>query len=149
VALAGEYEPSPWDFVAEQVRVYEATGGAEGDLLDGKPCVILTTRGRRTGKLRKTPLMRVEHDGEYAVVASMGGAPKHPIWYLNLEANPDVTLQDGPTMMDLRARTATPEEKREWWPHAVAAWPDYEKYQASTERDIPVVLFEERADPGS
>ena len=88
--------------------------------------------------------MRVEHDGEYAVVASMGGAPKHPVWYLNLLGDPDVTLQDGEHVMDLRARIATPDEKRAWWPHAVAAWPDYDKYQAATDRDIPVVLFDPR-----
>src|SRR4029079_14169281 len=94
--VQGEYKPSPWDFVANQVREYEESGGTEGLLLEGKPCVILTTKGRRTGKLRKTPLMRVEHDGKYAVVASMGGAPKHPVWYFNLVADPEVTLQDGP-----------------------------------------------------
>jgi deazaflavin-dependent oxidoreductase (nitroreductase family) len=144
VPLDGEYAPSPWDFAAEQVAQYEATGGAKGNLLLGKPCVILTTRGRHTGKLRKTPLMRVEHDGQYAVVASMGGAPKHPLWFLNLQANPEVVLQDGATVMDLTARVATPDEKRDWWPHAVAAWPDYDKYQAKTDRDIPVVLFDPR-----
>jgi deazaflavin-dependent oxidoreductase (nitroreductase family) len=142
VTSEGEYAPSPWDFVAEQVREYEASDGREGNLLEGKPCVILTTRGRRTGKIRKTPLMRVEHDGEYAVVASMGGAPKHPLWFLNLESDPEVVLQDGATVMARRARVASAAEKREWWPRAVAAWPDYEKYQASTDRDIPVVLFD-------
>jgi F420H(2)-dependent quinone reductase len=144
VPLDGDYEPSPWDFVAEQVRRYEETGGKEANLLEGKPCVILTTRGRRTKKLRKTPLMRVEHDGEYAVVASMGGAPKHPVWFLNLRADPDVVLQDGGRVMELRARVASAEEKRAWWPHAVAAWPAYDDYQAATDRDIPVVLFESR-----
>lgn len=142
--LDGEYAPSPWDFVDEQVRQYEATGGKEGAELEGKPTVILTTRGRRTGKIRKSPLMRVEHDGEYAVVASMGGAPKHPVWFLNLLGDPDVTLQDGERVMDARARVASVDEKRTWWPHAVAAWPDYDKYQAATDRDIPVVLFEPR-----
>jgi len=144
MALDGDYAPSPWDFVAEQVRLYEATDGSEGNLLEGKPCVILTTRGRRSGQLRKTPLMRVEHDGEYAVVASMGGAPKHPLWFLNLESDPDVVLQDGARVMDLRARVATPEEKGQWWPRAVAAWPDYDTYQARTDRDIPVILFDPR-----
>jgi len=142
--LEGEYAPSPWNFVDEQVRQYEATGGKEGAELEGKPTVILTTRGRRTGKIRKTPLMRVEHDGGYAVVASMGGAPKNPVWFLNVLGDPDVTLQDGERVMDLRARVATPDEKRAWWPHAVAAWPDYDKYQAATDRDIPVVLFDPR-----
>ena len=144
MSLDGEYAPSPWDFVAEQVRLYEATDGREGNLLEGKPCVILTTRGRRSGQLRKTPLMRVENDGEYVVVASMGGAPKHPLWFLNLEADPDVVLQDGARVMDLRARVASKDEKARWWPIAVAAWPDYDKYQASTDRDIPVVLFDPR-----
>ncbi|HEY8218193.1 MAG TPA: nitroreductase family deazaflavin-dependent oxidoreductase [Acidimicrobiia bacterium] len=142
--LEGDYEPSPWQFVADSVRRYEATGGKEGNLLQGKPCVILTTRGRRTGKLRKTPLMRVEHDGEYAVVASLGGSPTHPVWFLNVLADPEVVLQDGGSVMELRARVATPDEKREWWPRAVAAWPDYANYQASTDRDIPVVFFDPR-----
>jgi deazaflavin-dependent oxidoreductase (nitroreductase family) len=140
--LTGEYEPSPWDQVAEQVRLYEATGGKEGGTLEGAPCVILTTKGRKTGKLRKSPLMRIEHDGVYAVVASMGGAPQHPVWYLNLAANPDVTLQDGDQVLDLRARTASPDEKRHWWPRLTAVWPPYSEYQSKTERDIPVVLLE-------
>ena len=140
--LTGEYEPSPWDWVSEQVQEYEATGGQEGGTLEGAPCVILTTKGRKTGKLRKTPLMRIEHDGVYAVVASLGGAPQHPVWYLNLVANPDVTLQDGDKVLDFRARTATPEEKRHWWPRLTAVWPPYSEYQSKTERDIPVVLLE-------
>ncbi len=140
--LTGEYEPSPWDWVSEQVQQYEATGGEEGGTLEGAPCVILTTKGRKTGKLRKTPLMRIEHDGVYAVVASLGGAPQHPVWYLNLVANPDVTLQDGDKVLDFRARTATPEEKRHWWPRLTAVWPPYSEYQSKTERDIPVVLLE-------
>ena len=140
--LTGEYEPSPWDWVSAQVEQYEATGGTEGGTLDGAPCVILTTKGRKSGKLRKTPLMRIEHDGVYAVVASLGGAPKHPVWYLNLVANPDVTLQDGEQVLDFRARTATPEEKRHWWPRLTAVWPPYSEYQSKTERDIPVVLLE-------
>lgn len=140
--LEGNYEPSPWEPISEQVRQYEESGGTEGLLLEGKPCVILTTRGRRSGKLRKTPLMRVERDGKYAVVASMGGAADHPVWYLNLTANPEVTLQDGPDVMDLTARTANAEEKQEWWPTCLEAWPPYADYQASTDRDIPVVTFE-------
>jgi F420H(2)-dependent quinone reductase len=140
--LEGEYEPSPWDWVSEQVKLYEATGGKEGGTLEGKPCVILTTRGRHSGQLRKSALMRVEHDGRYVVVASLGGAPKHPVWYLNLLADPLVTLQDGDTVMDLRARTATPEEKLEWWPRATAVWPPYAEYQTKTDRDIPVVMLE-------
>jgi deazaflavin-dependent oxidoreductase (nitroreductase family) len=142
--LEGEYEPSPFDQAAEQVRLYEASGGVEGGELEGRPVVILTTKGRKSGKIRKSPLMRVEHDGKYAVVASMAGAPKHPVWYLNLVANPDVTLQDGPNVHDFRARTANAKERAAWWPRAVAAWPGYDEYQANTERQIPVVLFEPR-----
>ncbi len=142
MAIQGDYEPSPWDWVADQVTTYEATGGKEGNLLQGKPCVILTTVGRKSAKVRKSALMRVEHGGEYAVVASMGGAPKHPVWYLNLLADPRVTLQDGDHVMELRARTATAEEKQAWWPVCVEAWPAYADYQAKTERDIPVILFD-------
>jgi F420H(2)-dependent quinone reductase len=140
--LSGEYEPSPSAWVADQVRDYEASGGTENNTLRGVPVVILTTRGRRSGKLRKSALMRVEHDGTYVVVASMGGAPAHPVWYLNLVDDPHVTLQDGATVFDARARTATREEKATWWPHATAVWPDYDDYQARTERDIPVVIIE-------
>src|SRR5579863_9795697 len=140
--MTGEYEPSAFDFVAEQVRLYEETGGREGGTLEGKPVVILTTRGRHSGALRKSPLMRVEHDGRYVVVASMGGAPQHPVWYLNLVADPHVTLQDHAKLLDLRARTATPEERAEWWPVATAAWPAYDDYQKNTTRQIPVVILE-------
>jgi F420H(2)-dependent quinone reductase len=143
--LKGEYEPSPWEWVAEQVRRYEETGGREGNLLEGKPCVILTTKGRHSGKLRKAALMRVEHDGTYAVVASMGGAPKHPVWYLNLLADPDVTLQDGDRVMDLRARVVSGDEKREWWTRATEVWPAYDDYQAATERAIPLIVLEKSA----
>ena len=140
--LTGEYEPSPWEPVAEQVRKYEETGGTEGAVLEGVPVIILTTRGRKSGKLRKSPLMRIEHNGTYAVVASMGGAPQHPVWYLNLVENPDVTLQDGTRVLDLKARTASPDEKREWWPRLTAVWPAYDDYQARTDRDIPVIILE-------
>jgi len=142
MAEAGEYRPSPWDWVADQVRAYEATGGREGGTLEGQPVVILTTRGRRSGAVRKSALMRVEHDGRYVVVASMGGAPTHPVWYLNIVADPRVTLQDGDSVMELRARTATPEERAEWWPRATAAWPAYDEYQTKTDREIPVVVLE-------
>ncbi len=140
--IEGEYEPSPWDFVADQVAQYEASGGREGGTLEGQPCVILTTRGRHTGKLRKTPLMRVEHDGTYAVVASLGGAPKHPVWYLNVVADPAVTLQDGDQVTDRRARVLTGDEKREWWRRAAEVWPPYDEYQTRTDREIPVILLE-------
>jgi F420H(2)-dependent quinone reductase len=138
----GEYQPSPFTFAADQVAQYEATDGAEGSELEGKPTVILTTRGRQSGALRKTPLMRVEHDGRYVVVASMGGAPQHPVWYLNLMADPRFRLQDGAKVMDLVAHTADPEERALWWPRATAAWPAYDAYQANTERAIPVVILE-------
>jgi deazaflavin-dependent oxidoreductase (nitroreductase family) len=140
--LDGEYEPSPWDWVSTQVEEYERTGGREGAVLEGKPVVILTTRGRKSGKVRKSALMRVERDGRYAVVASMGGAPKHPVWYLNLVADPTVTLQDGEQVFTMRARTASPEERRDWWPVAAAAWPPYDEYQTKTDREIPIVLFD-------
>jgi deazaflavin-dependent oxidoreductase (nitroreductase family) len=142
VPLQGEYEPSPWDWVAEQVQQYEATGGREGGTLEGKPCIILTTRGRKTGRLRKSALMRVEHDGTYAVVASLGGAPQHPVWYLNLVADPEVTLQDGDEVSDRRARVVTGDEKREWWARATEVWPAYDEYQTRTDREIPVVVLE-------
>jgi deazaflavin-dependent oxidoreductase (nitroreductase family) len=138
------YEPSPWEFVAETVEQYESSGGKEGGELEGKPVVILTSTGRRSGKLRKTPLMRVEHDGRYAVVASLGGNPKHPVWYFNLKENPEVTLQDGDRVMELRAREVEGDEKREWWSHAVAAWPAYDDYQAKTDRQIPVFVLDPR-----
>ena len=138
----GAYEPSAWSPVADQVAQYESTDGKEGGTLEGKPVVILTTRGRRSGALRKTPLMRVEHDGRYIVVASMGGAPQNPAWYLNVMADPQVTLQDGAKVMELRARTANAEERNVWWTRAAAAWPSYDEYQKNTEREIPVVILE-------
>ena len=143
-AMSEDYAPSPVKFVADQVARYEATGGREGGELMGKPVVILTTTGRKTGAVRKTPLMRVEHDGRYAVVASLGGAPRHPVWYYNIVANPDVRLQDGATVHEMRAREVTGDEKAEWWARAVAAWPAYADYQAKTERTIPVFVLEPR-----
>lgn len=140
--LDGEYAPSTYDHVVEQVRLYESTGGKEGYDLMGKPCVILTTRGRKSGKLRKTPLMRVNRGDRYVVVASMGGAPDHPVWYLNLTDEPLVMLRDGPVVRDYIARTATSEEKADWWPDAIEVWPPYEEYQAKTDRDIPFVILD-------
>lgn len=137
-----EYEPSPWQPIADQVALYEATGGAEGGTLQGKPVIILTTRGRRSGKVRKTPLMRVERDGTYAVVASLGGAPKHPVWYHNLIASPTVTLQDGPNVYEMTGREVDGEERARWWTTATKAWPAYDDYQAKTDRRIPVVVLE-------
>jgi F420H(2)-dependent quinone reductase len=148
MALEGEYEPSPWEWVRTQVETYEKTGGREANtLLDtGLPVIIVTTRGNRSGKLRKTPLMRVEHDGAYALVASMGGAPTHPVWYHNLTADPDaVVIQDGPEAFDATVREVTGAERDEWWARAVEAYPPYAEYQAKTERTIPVFVAERRA----
>jgi len=139
-----DYEASPFEFVADQVKLFEETDGAAGNELQGKPVIILHTIGRKTGKVRKTPLMRVTDGDNYLVVASMGGAPKHPVWYLNLVDHPDVRLQDGPTVHELRARTASPDEKARLWPLATTVWPDYDNYQASTDRDIPLVVLEPR-----
>ncbi|MGI8435051.1 MAG: nitroreductase family deazaflavin-dependent oxidoreductase [Nocardioidaceae bacterium] len=140
--LSGEYEPSPSDWVRKQVETYEQSGGTEGTTAGGKPVVILTSRGVRSGKLRKTPLMRVEHAGSYAVVASLGGAPQHPVWYHNVRADPHVELQDGPTTYDMAARELTGDEKAQWWQRAVEAWPDYEDYQRKNDREIPVFVLE-------
>ena len=140
--IEGQYEPSPWKVAADQVRLYEATGGAEGATLQGKPVVILTTKGRRSGNVRKTPLMRVEHEGAYAVVASMGGAPKHPVWYLNAIADADVTVQDGPNVREMRAREVHGDEKALWWARALETWPAYRDYQEKTGRIIPVLVLE-------
>ncbi|MDX2582763.1 nitroreductase family deazaflavin-dependent oxidoreductase [Streptomyces sp. WI04-05B] len=142
--LEGEYEASPTQWVREQVELYEKSGGTEGTtLLDtGMPVVLLTTRGARSGKIRRTPLMRVEHDGLYAVVASLGGAPKHPVWYFNVLADPRVDIQDGPVRQDRVAREVTGEEKSLWWERAVAAYPEYAEYQKKTDREIPVFVLE-------
>jgi len=123
--------------------LYERSGGTEGTTLmdTGLPVIVLTTRGAKSGKIRKTPLMRVEHDGEYAVVASLGGAPKHPVWYHNIVANPRVELQDGPVSKDYDAREVFGDEKALWWERAVAAWPDYAEYQKKTDRQIPVFVL--------
>jgi deazaflavin-dependent oxidoreductase (nitroreductase family) len=140
--LTGEYAPSTAGWARKQVERYEATDGKEANDLRGRPIIVLTSLGARTGKLRKTPLMRVEHEGLYAVVASQGGAPKHPVWYFNLKANPHVELQDGPTKRDYLARELRADEKAIWWERAVEAWPDYAKYQTRTNRQIPVFVLE-------
>ena len=139
--LRGEYAPSTSDWAREQAELYERSGGAAGTTLRGMPVIVLTSVGARTGKLRKTALMRVEHDGEYAVVASLGGAPRHPVWYHNLKANPHVELQDGPTKGDYTAREVTGDEKARWWERAVAAYPPYADYQRKTTRQIPVFVL--------
>lgn len=142
--LEGEYEPSPTQWVREQVELYESSGGTKGTTLrdTGLPVVVLTTLGARSGKLRKTPVMRVEHEGRYAAVASLGGAPKHPVWYHNIKEHPRVELQDGPVRRDMTAREVTGEEKAEWWKRAVEAFPPYAEYQQKTDREIPVFVLE-------
>lgn len=141
--LIGEYEPSTWDWVREQVETYERTGGQEANTLrdTGMPIIIVTTRGRKSGKLRKLALMRVEHAGEYALVASKGGSDEQPEWYYNLVADPAaVMIQDGPEPWDAVVREVDGDERRAWWERAVAAYPPYDEYQRSTDRQIPVFI---------
>jgi F420H(2)-dependent quinone reductase len=145
VTIDDEYVPSAWDWVAEQVARYESSGGTKGVTIQGVPCVVMTMRGRRSGKVRKAAVMRVEHEGTYAAVASKGGDDHHPGWYLNLLADPDVTLQDGPDVHAVRAREVHGDERAAWWARALAVWPSYDSYQAKTDRTIPVVLLEPRA----
>ncbi|HEX5740555.1 MAG TPA: nitroreductase family deazaflavin-dependent oxidoreductase [Pilimelia sp.] len=139
--LSGTYAPSPSARARRQAETYEATGGAEAGDLQGKPVVVLTTVGARTGKLRKTPLMRVAHGGQYAVVASMGGADTHPAWYHNVRRHPRVELQDGPERHDYVAHEAQGAERDLWWARVVEAWPDYAAYQRRTRRRIPVLVL--------
>lgn len=139
--LEGEYEPGTSDWAREQAERFEATNGAEANQLRGRPIIVLTSRGAKTGKLRKTALMRVEHNGEYAVVASRGGAPKHPFWYWNLVKHPHVELQDGAIKRDYLAREVSGDEKAYWWKRAVDAWPPYADYQEKTDRQIPVFVL--------
>ena len=142
--LTGEYAPSTQKWVRDQVELYESSGGTRGTTLreTGLPCVLLTTLGAKSGLLRKVPLMRVEHEGAYAAVASKGGAPQHPVWYYNLTANPLLELQDGPHKQDMIAREITGAERERWWQRAVAAYPDYADYQRRTDREIPVFVCE-------
>jgi deazaflavin-dependent oxidoreductase (nitroreductase family) len=148
VTLSGEYEPSPRKWVRDQVELYERTGGQQGNTLrdTGLPVVVFTMRGRKSGKIRKVPLMRVEHDGAYALVASQGGSEKHPVWYRNLKANPDALMvQDGAVPFEARARELEGEEREGWWQRAVAAYPPYADYQRRTDRLIPVLLAERKS----
>ena len=140
--LEGEYAPSTSDWAREQAEKIEQSGGTEGTDMQGMPVVVLTTIGNKSGKLRKTPLMRVEHDGHYAVVASLGGAPKHPVWYFNIAANPRVELRDGTEVHDYVAREVFGGEKQTWWDRAVEAYPPYADYQEKTDREIPVFVLE-------
>ncbi|WP_370423782.1 nitroreductase family deazaflavin-dependent oxidoreductase [Streptomyces sp. QH1-20] len=142
--LEGEYEPSPAQWVREQVELYESSGGTRGTTLwdTGLPVVIVTMRGAKSGRIRKIPLMRVEHEGRYAAVASKGGFPRHPVWYFNVKSDPHVELQDGAVRHDMTAREVTGSEKAEWWERAVAAYPPYAEYQEKTDRVIPVFVLE-------
>lgn len=142
MSIDGEYAPSPEKWVRDQVELYERTGGEQGSGMRDMAVIILTSVGAKTGKVRKTPLMRVEHEGRYAVVASQGGAPQHPLWYHNLVAHPRVRLQDGPAAQDMVARELSGAERTQWWDRAVAAFPDYADYQTKTDRQIPVFVVE-------
>ena len=145
MALEGEYEPSPSEWVRDQVEQFEASNGAEANILRGHPewpIVVITSRGVKSGKLRKNPVMRVEHDGAYAAIASKGGAPEHPVWYHNFLAHPEVDLQDGPEKHTYRARVVEGEERAEWWERSVAQFAPYAEYDAKTAREIPVFVLE-------
>jgi deazaflavin-dependent oxidoreductase (nitroreductase family) len=147
MAIDGEYAPSTEAWVRDQVEAYEGSGGTTGTTLrdTGLPVVIVTNRGAKSGKIRKTPLMRVEHEGSYAAVASRGGAPEHPLWYHNLRVHPDVEVQDGPQKWEMIARELTGEERDAWWERAVAAYPPYAEYQTRTSRLIPVFVLEKKS----
>ncbi len=142
MAVQGEYVPGTWPNAARQVAAYERSGGREGNTMHGLPVVIVTMLGARSGKVRKVPVMRVEHDGRYAMVASKGGARDHPGWYHNLVAHPDVELQDGPEPRPFRVHVAEGAERDEWWRRAVEAFPSYAAYQEKTDRVIPVFVLE-------
>ena len=140
--LQGEYEPSPAAWVRDQVEEYESSGGTKGTTLRGVPVVVITSVGASSGKLRKNPVMRVEHDGVYGAIASKGGAPEHPAWYRNLVQHPTVELQDGAAKRDYTVREASGDERVVWWDRAVEVWPDYAEYQTKTDRQIPVLVLE-------
>jgi deazaflavin-dependent oxidoreductase (nitroreductase family) len=140
--LEGEYEPSPSKWVRDQVEEYESSGGKRGTTMRGVPVVVITSVGASSGKLRKNPVMRVEHDGRYAAVASKGGAPEHPSWYRNLAEHPLSEVQDGTFKGDFVARETSGDERATWWGRAVQVWPDYAEYQTKTDREIPVFVLE-------
>jgi deazaflavin-dependent oxidoreductase (nitroreductase family) len=142
MALIGEYKPGTSEWAREQAERFEASGGQEANTMQGKPIIVLTTVGAKTGALRKTPLMRVEHEGDYAVVASKGGAPDEPSWAQNIRQHPLVELQDGAVKRDYLAREVDGDERRTWWDRAVQAWPDYANYQTKTDRLIAVFVLE-------
>jgi deazaflavin-dependent oxidoreductase (nitroreductase family) len=140
--LEGRYEPSPVDWVRKQVEQFESSDGREGNTMKDLPVIVLTTKGARTGNIRKSPLMRVEHDGKYLIVASLGGAPSHPVWYHNVVANPTVEIQDGATRQDMATRELDGDEREVWWKRAVDAFPPYAEYQEKTSRVIPILICE-------
>jgi F420H(2)-dependent quinone reductase len=140
--LQGEYAPSSAKWVRDQVEEIESSGGERGTELRGVPVIVITSMGSESGKLRKNPVMRVEHEGRYAAVASKGGAPEDPAWYRNLVEHPVVEVQDGTHKGDFRARELSGAERDEWWERALAVWPDYADYQTKTDRQIPVFLLE-------
>lgn len=147
MAIEGDYVPNSMQWVRDQVEEYESSGGQKGNTLrdTGIPVIIVTMRGNKSGHVRKIALMRVEHEGEYALVASLGGAPKNPVWYYNLAADPEnVTIQDGPEPFPVTVREIAGDERAEWWTRAVAAFPNYADYQAKTERQIPVFIATKR-----
>ena len=145
MTLQGEYVPSKQQWVRDQVAAYEESGGERANTLreSDDPIVVITSRGAKSGLLRKNPVMRVERDGKYLAVASMGGSPDNPEWYYNFVANPEVDLQDGPEAKSYRARMLDGEERVDWWAYAVQTWPTYGKYQERTDREIPIFLLEE------
>jgi deazaflavin-dependent oxidoreductase (nitroreductase family) len=144
--IEGTYEPSPSEWVRDQVEAYESSAGSEANTLrdTGLPIVVVTNKGNKSGKVRKTPLMRVEHEGEYALVASKGGAPTHPVWYYNFLADPNVQIQDGAQPADYAVREVSGEERQLWWERAVKAYPPYAEYQEKTSRQIPVFVATRR-----
>ena len=142
MTLTGNYVPSSSEWVRDQVEQYERSGGQEGNEIMGLPIVVITSRGAKSGNLRKNPVMRVERDGTYVAVASYGGGPKHPVWYYNFLANPEVDLQDGPVKKSYRARLVEGEERADWWQLAVDTWPTYAAYEKRTDRQIPVFVLE-------
>ena len=145
MTLQGQYVPSKQQWVRDQVAAYEESGGQRANTLrdSDDPIVVITSRGAKSGVLRKNPVMRVERDGKYLAVASMGGSPDNPEWYYNFVANPEVDLQDGPEAKAYRARMLDGEERVDWWAYAVQTWPTYGKYQEKTDREIPIFLLEE------
>ncbi len=142
--MSDNYEPSPWEPIADHVQQYLDTDGEQGGVWEGAPIIVLSTTGAKSAKLRRTPLIRVKVGEDYLVIASMGGAPSHPNWYRNIEAHPEVTIQDHAEVHEMIARTATEAEREELWPAATAVWPAYDEYVTKTDRVIPLVICSPR-----